>query len=92
MALQGEAGVVAVHPRAVVAHADQYLPAIFQLDAHAARPGIERILDELLDHRCRPLDDFPGGDLVGDLIGENLHPRARHQAHNPAISVFRTQP
>ena len=50
MALQREPGVFAIHPRAVVAHANQYLPAILELDAHGVRARIEGVLDELLDH------------------------------------------
>ena len=35
------------------------------------RAGVERVLEQLLDHRGGPLHHFAGGDLVGDLIGKN---------------------
>jgi hypothetical protein len=37
-------------------------------DAAGAR--IDRILDELLDDRRRPLDDFTGGNLIGEVWGK----------------------
>ena len=79
-------------PAPVIAHPHQLDPPLLQLDADPHRPRIQRILHQLLHNRCRSLDDLAGSDLIGDLIGENLHPRARQQAHNPAISVVRTQP
>ena len=35
-----------------------------------ARAGIERILDELLDHAGRPLHHLAGGDAVDDALGQ----------------------
>ncbi len=71
MALEGEQRVVAAHAAAVVHDVDAPLPAGLDLAAEALSPGVERILDQLLHHRGRPLDHFSGGDLVGDGFGEN---------------------
>ena len=36
----------------------------------AAGAGVDRVLDQLLDDRGRPLDDLAGGDLVGEVRGQ----------------------
>src|SRR6266851_2927151 len=84
--LQGELRILAIHPRTVVAHADQRLAAVLELDPYGVRAGIEGILDELLDDRCGTLDDLAGGNLIGDIPGEQLDARTRDHTHNPAIS------
>ncbi len=33
--------------------------------------GVERVLEQFLDDGGGALDDFAGGDLVGDQVGEN---------------------
>ena len=33
-------------------------------DVDAPRAGVDRVLDQLLDRRSRPLDHFAGGDAV----------------------------
>src|SRR6266850_5771719 len=92
VALQRELRVFPIHPRAVVAHADQVLAAILQLDPDRMRAGIERVLDQLLHDRCGALDDLAGCDLIGDIPGEHLHARTREHTHNPVISPASTQP
>ena len=71
MALKGQQGVVAVHAVAVVGDADQLAPARLHLDADAAGSGIQRVLQQLLDHRSGPVHHLAGGDLVGDLVRKN---------------------
>ena len=71
MALKGQQGVVAVHAVAVVGDADQLAPAGFDLDADAVGAGIERVLQQFLDHRGRPVHHLAGGDLVGNLVRKN---------------------
>ena len=61
--------VLRLHPLAVVLDADQLLAAELDRDGDAARAGVERVLDQLLDDRGRPLDDLAGGDLVGEVGG-----------------------
>ena len=92
MPLERELRVVAIHPRTIVAHANQRLPAVLQLDADRAGAGVEGVLDQLLDDRRRPFDDLTGRDLIGDIGGQDLDPRTREHTHNPAISSPSTQP
>src|SRR3546814_19483491 len=46
--------------------------AFLQVDVDPVRAGAERVLDQFLDHRSRPLDDFAGGDLVDEGVGQLL--------------------
>src|SRR5215470_1271723 len=70
MALDREVEIVARHAFAVVADADQPPPAAVGEHLDAARAGIERILDELLDHAGRTFHHFAGGDAVDHGLGE----------------------
>ena len=45
------------------------------------RPGVERVLDEFLHRRGRPLDHFAGGDAVN---GQRIETANRHGAKNLA--------
>src|SRR2546422_4137303 len=78
VARQRQLGVRPAHPRTVIAHPDQALPAVLDLDPDRARTGVERVLDQLLDDRRRSLDHLARGDLVGDLGCEHGDPR-RHR-------------
>ena len=64
MALDRQREIVGVHAGAVVGDADQRPPAGFDRHVDAPRAGVERVLDQLLDRRSRPLDHFAGGDAV----------------------------
>jgi len=55
---------------AIVAHTDQAYPALFQIDIQARGASIERVFDQLLDHRGRALDHFTGGNLVDQYVGQ----------------------
>ena len=55
---------------AVVADADQAHAAFLQVDVDAARAGVERVLDQFLDHGRRAFDDLAGGDLVDEGVGK----------------------
>ena len=57
---------------AVVADADRRLARATDVDADPACPGVERVLDQLLDHRGRALDHLASGDRVGDLRRQHL--------------------
>ncbi len=50
MALEGQHGVVAHHAAAVVGDLDQLFPARFDVHSNALRPGVQRILQQLLDY------------------------------------------
>ena len=80
VALEGQHGVVAHHAAAVVGHLDELLAAGLNVDADAARARIQRVLQQLLDHRRRTLHHLAGGDLVGYIFGENVD--AAHGSYN----------
>ena len=45
-------------------------PPAVQRHLDPAGAGVDRVLDQLLDHRGRPLDHLAGGDAVGDGFGQ----------------------
>ena len=67
------AAALARGDRAVVADPDESDSAALDIDFYAARPGIQAVLDELLDHGGRALDHLAGSDLVDELIGQYLN-------------------
>jgi hypothetical protein len=71
MAFEGEQSVVADHAAAVVGDANEAAAASLDFDADACGAGIEGVLQELLDDGGGAVDDLAGGDLVGNLVGEN---------------------
>ena len=71
VARQGELRVPAAHPFAVVAHPNQGLAAVLDLDADRPGARVEGVFHELLHDGRRPLDHFPRSDLVGDLLGQD---------------------
>ncbi len=70
VALDREREIVARHAGAVVGDADQAAAAAVGDDLDLGRAGIERVLDQLLDHARRPLDHLAGGDAVDGGFGE----------------------
>ncbi len=72
VAHQRHARLVAGHAGAVVEHADQVAAAALDLHRHLARPGVERVLHQLLDHRGRPLHHLTGCDLIDHMIRQDL--------------------
>jgi len=42
---------------------------VLQLDVDARGRSVKGILDQFLDHRGRPLDDFTGGNLIDEFVG-----------------------
>jgi hypothetical protein len=75
VSLDGEEQLVAIHAAAVVGNANQRAAAILDRDFDRRSARVERVLDELLYRRRRPLDDFSGGDLVRDRRRENRNAR-----------------
>ena len=64
---------VRLHALAVVLDANQLLAAELDGDRDPRRTRIERVLDQFLDHRGRPLDDFAGGNLIGEVQGKAVN-------------------
>ncbi len=73
MAFQAEQAVIAAHARSIVDHSNQAASASLDFHRDARGSGIERVLDQLLHHACRPFDDLTGGDLIGHLLGQKLY-------------------
>ena len=67
MPLDRQPRVLGIHALAIVLDAEQLLAAELDRDRDARRAGVERVLDQLLDDRGGPLDDFARGDLVGEM-------------------------
>src|SRR4029079_10027650 len=92
VALEGLARVLRSHPVAVVADADPLLAARVDLDSDRARLRVERVLDQLLDHRRRPLHDLPRRDLVDEIVRETVdaaHADSRTGARRRAAAAQR---
>ena len=70
MARDGQHEFAGGDPRAIVADADQAYAAFFEVDVDPRGAGIERVLDEFLDHGGRTLDDLAGRDLVDEGVGK----------------------
>ena len=66
MALDAEREIRFVHAAPVVGDADEAPPARLDRDVDAPRAGVERVLDEFLDRRSRPLDHLARGDAVDE--------------------------
>ena len=79
MPLDREPRVVGLHPLAVVLDADLFLAAELDVDGHARRAGVDGVFDELLDDGGGTLDDFAGGDLVGEIDGQPMDVSQRRQ-------------
>ena len=73
-----------IHAVAVVGDADELAAAGFDFDADARGAGVERVFEEFFDHGGRAVDDLAGGDLVGDLVGENAD-----AAHESIVDALR---
>src|SRR5262249_50066426 len=62
----------ALHAAAVVGDDDPRAPTVVERDLDRGRSGVERVLDEFLDHRGRTLDDLPRGDAIDERVVENV--------------------
>ena len=70
MPLDREPRVFRRHPAPVVADEQALDASAPDLDLDPRCAGVERVLDELLDDRGRPLDHLAGGDPVDHLPGK----------------------
>ena len=66
VALAGEPELGGADAAAIVADPDEIETTAADVDANGGRPGVERVLDQLLDHRSWPFDRLPGGDAGRD--------------------------
>ena len=70
MAFDRKRQVRSRHAFAVIGDADKPPAAAVGEYVDAAGAGIERVLDQLLDHARRALDHLAGGDAVDDRLGQ----------------------
>ena len=68
--LEREVEVIAAHARAVVGNLDQPEAARREPHRDLVRARIQRVLDELLERTCRPLDHLAGSDSVNQFGGK----------------------
>ena len=73
VAFKRQQGIVPQHAATVVHDADESPPARLHFDAQVGRARVERVFEQFLDHRSRPLHHLAGGDFVGDLIRQNAN-------------------
>ena len=73
--LDGKREIGFVQPMPVVDDPDEPAPAGFDHNFDRLRPGVERVLDEFLDRRRRPLDHLARGDAVD---GQGIKTANRH--------------
>ncbi|EHM54527.1 hypothetical protein HMPREF9080_01238 [Cardiobacterium valvarum F0432] len=69
---EGEGEVVGVDAAAVVADADEFAAAVFDVDIDVGRAGVNGVFDDFFDHRGGAFDDLAGGDLVDEAVGQLL--------------------
>src|SRR5690606_22214527 len=70
VALEAHEGVVAVHARAVVGHANEGDAAALDADLDVGGARVDAVLDEFFHDGGGALDHFTGGDLAGEGFGE----------------------
>ena len=69
---EGEDEIVGMEAAAVVAHADEFAAAVFDVDVDVGRSGVDGVFDDFFDHGSRAFDNFTGGDLVDEAVGQLL--------------------
>ena len=72
MPFKRQQSIVADHAATVVGDLNQLLAARLDLNSDAGGTGVQRVLQQFLDHRSRALHHFAGGDLVGNSFGKNV--------------------
>ena len=70
MAIDREREIGCGHAAAVVGDADPPPAAAIGEDVDPAGAGVDRVLDQFLDHARGTFDHLAGGDAVDDLFGE----------------------
>ena len=70
MALEGKQRVVAIHPYAIVNHANHRNATAANHHVDLTGTGVDTVFDELLDDRSRALDDLAGRYLAGNGFWE----------------------
>ena len=69
---KGESEIVGMDAAAVVTDADEFAAAVFDVDVDVGRTGIDGVFDDFFDHGGGAFNDFAGGDLVNEAVGQLL--------------------
>ncbi len=69
------------------ASASELRAAGLDLDRDRARAGVDAVLEQFFERRGRPIDDFTGGDLVDQQIGQNVYGRHTRLYRRPRQTV-----
>ncbi len=85
MALDREREIGARHALAVVGDADEPPPAAVGQHLDAGRAGVERVLDQFLDHARRALDHLARGDAVDDAFGKLADGHGANRCEKPSL-------
>ena len=72
------------HAGAVIGDRDQRLAAFLEGDVDARGAGVDRVLDQFLDRRCRALDDLARGDAVNQDRGKQADRHGRNSTPSDA--------
>ena len=70
--------VITEHPGPVVVNADETLASPIEFNTEVGGAGIERVFQQFLDDRRRALNDFTGGNLIGNSIGKDANTAHRN--------------
>ena len=62
--------IIAHHAAAIIGNAYELASSALHADHDAGGAGVEGILQQLFDHRRRPVNYFAGRDLIGHLVGQ----------------------
>ncbi|OPZ13745.1 MAG: hypothetical protein BWZ06_01285 [Bacteroidetes bacterium ADurb.BinA261] len=73
MSFKSHASVSYRHSIAIVYHLYECSTRIFNNNLDMGRARIYRIFDQLLDYRCRPLDNLSGSDLICDRVRQQMY-------------------
>ena len=69
---EGENEIVGMDAAAVVADADEFAATVFDVDVNVGRAGVDGVFDDFFDHGGGAFNDFAGGDLVNETVGQLL--------------------
>ena len=81
VALETQRGILWPHALPIILNGDAVASGILEFHRHTVRPSVQGVFHQFLDHRCRALDDFAGGDLVRHVLGQTLDVGLRRRAH-----------
>ena len=69
---EGQRQIIRGNAAAVVTHAQQLDAALLHIDIDAFGTGVDAVLQQFLDHRCRALDHLARRNLVGKARAQQL--------------------